>query len=308
MSFAKVRDKAKEQLVDGKESPVLKEPAVSVRTVSSGTLLELVSGQIDLWYTRTDQVGPELALRYRALLTPQELSQHGRFHFEKDRHRYLVSQALSREVLSCYMPVAPEAWRFEADHYGKPQLVDPAGLAREIDFNISNTDGLVVFGIYRGKALGVDTECMQREAPLEVAERFFSAHESRCLRRLPPPDQALRFWELWTLKESYIKARGMGLSLPLDQFSFELDAPGSVSIGFADGFQDHPSRWQFWQMRPTEHHLLSVCAEVPSVDGAPVRLNVRETVPLLSHWLVRCPLARSGGALPTGSELSSPVN
>jgi len=261
------------------------------RTANADTLLELVSGQIDLWYTRTDQVGPELALRYRALLTPQELSQHSRFHFEKDRHRYLVTRALSREALSRYMPVAPQAWRFEADHYGKPHLVDPVGLAREVDFNISHTDGLVVFGIYRGKALGVDTECTQREAPLDIAERFFSAHESRRLRSLPPPRQALRFWELWTLKESYIKARGMGLSLPLEQFSFELDAPGAVSISFADGFQDQPSRWRFWQLRPTGHHLLSVCAEAPGADGAPIRLSVRETVPLLSHRLVRCPLA-----------------
>jgi 4'-phosphopantetheinyl transferase len=274
---------------------------VPARTVSSGTLLELAPGQIDLWYTRTDQVGPELALRYRALLTPQELAQHSRFYFEKDRHRYLVTRALSRQVLSCYMPVELQAWRFEAGHYGKPHLVDPAGLAREVDFNISHTDGLVVFGIYCGKALGVDTESMQRVAPIEVAEHSFSAYESQRLRNLPPPEQAMRFWELWTLKESYIKARAMGLSLPLDQFSFDLDTPGSISISFADGFQDHPSRWQFWQLRPTEHHLLSVCAEAPGTNSSPIRLSIRETVPLLSHRLVRCPLARSGGALRTGN-------
>lgn len=239
----------------------------------------LESGRIDVWYTRVDQVAPELALRYRALLTPSELAQHDRFHFEKDRHRYLVTRTLVREVLSHYVPVAPDAWRFEADPYGKPHLVDPVGLARRIVFNLSHTDGLVVLGLCLDRALGVDTESMQRQAPLDVAERFFSASENSRLRSLPAPDQALRFWQLWTLKESYIKARGMGLSLPLDQFSFELDVPDSISISFAPGFEDSPSRWQFWQIRPTGHHLISICAEASGANDPPIRLSVRETVP-----------------------------
>ena len=264
------------------------------RTRSHGTepMLTLRAGQTDLWFTRTDRVDPSLAAEYHALLTQQELAQHRRFFFEKDRHRYLVTRALTREVLSRYVPVAPHEWRFESDTYGKPRIVDPEGLAKRIAFNISHTDGLVTIGVSVDHALGIDAESMQRQAPLPIAERYFSALESGSLRRLPLHAQAMRFWELWTLKESYIKARGMGLSIPLDQFGFDLDEPRAVSIDFAPGFDDVPSRWQFWQMRPTEHHLLAVCAEAPGEDNRPVRLSVREAIPMSTCSVVHCAVDR----------------
>jgi 4'-phosphopantetheinyl transferase len=238
--------------------------------------LGLAAGQVDLWFTRTERVAPGLAAEYHALLTQQEQAQQRRFFFEKDRHRFLVTRALTREVLSRYVPVAPADWRFEPDGYGKPHIVDPAGLAKRISFNISHTDGLVAIGVALDRALGIDVESIQRQAPLPIAGRYFAPFESEALRRLPPHAQPRRFWELWTLKESYIKARGMGLSIPLDQFMFDLDVPGAVSIAFARGFDDVPSRWRFRHMSPTEHHLMAVCTEV----GPPVRLTVRETVPL----------------------------
>jgi 4'-phosphopantetheinyl transferase len=255
-------------------------------------MLDPHEGQVDLWFTRTDRVDSGLAARYRALLTQHELAQQARFYFEKDRHRYLVTRALAREVLSRYAPVAPDEWRFEADSYGKPHIVAPAGLAQRIAFNISHTDGLVIVGVSRGRALGVDAECMQRRAALEVAERFFSPLEVRSLQRLARQAQAMRFWELWTLKESYIKARGMGLSIPLDRFAFQLDRARRVALEFAPGFDDVPSRWQFWQMRPTEHHLLALCVESPAEHEAPIRLSVRETTPLRSHCVVDCAIDR----------------
>jgi 4'-phosphopantetheinyl transferase len=199
---------------------------------------------------------------------------------------------LAREVLSRYAPIAPRDWRFEAGRYGKPRIVGPAGFAKRIAFNISHTDGLVIVGVTSRRALGVDVECMQRRAALEVAERFFSAPEVRALQRLPVQMQALQFWELWTLKESYVKARGMGLSIPLDQFAFHLDQPHAVSIGFEPGFDDDPARWQFRQMRLTPHHMLALCVEAAAVHETPIRLSLREAVPLRDHCIVHCPVDR----------------
>ncbi len=259
-------------------------------------MLDLPAGQVDLWFTSTDRVDASLAAQYHTLLTPHELAQHARFCFAKDRHRYLVTRALAREVLSRYAPIAPRDWRFEADRYGKPCIVGPAGFAKPIAFNISHTDGLVIVGVSSRRALGVDVECMQRRAVLEVAERFFSAPEVRSLRRLPAQARALRFWELWTLKESYIKARGMGLSIPLDQFALHLDEPHAVSIEFEAGFDDLPSRWQFRQMRPTAHHMLALCVATTAEHRAPIRLSVHEAVPLRDHCIVHCPIDRCSEA------------
>jgi len=267
---------------------------VSLRTPNHCTapLLDLPAGQVDIWLTRTDRVDAGLAAQYYALLTQHELVQNARFHFEKDRHRHLVTRALVRDVLSRYAPIAPHEWRFEADCYGKPHIAVPAALDKPIAFNISHTDGLVIVGVSVGRALGVDAECVQRRAALEIVERFFSTHEIRSLQRLSPQEQAMRFWELWTLKESYIKARGMGLSIPLDQFAFHLDDPRTVSIEFAPDLSDVPSRWQFCQMRPTEHHLLAVCVEARGVDETPTFLRVREATPLRNHCVLLCPIDR----------------
>lgn len=268
---------------------------MDVRNRSLG--LQLATSQIDLWYVRTDQVSAEVSLRYHALLTLQELTHHDRFYLEKDRLRYLITRTLLREVLSCYLQGTPEDWRFKTNLYGKPYLVDSVGMTHQTNFNISHTDGLVVLGICRDKELGVDTENTQREAPLDVAERFFSSSENRQLLSLPHEHRTMRFWEIWTLKESYIKARGMGLLLPLDQLSFDLEVPSAISIGFSSSLEDNPLRWQFLQLRPTEHYLLSVCIEAPSTDDPPIQWTIRETVPLMSHRFVHRTLNRISAGL-----------
>jgi 4'-phosphopantetheinyl transferase len=265
-------------------------------------LLDLPPGQVDLWLARTDPVEPVLAARWRAVMTADEAAQHARFLFAKDRHRYLVTRALVRDVLSRYAAVEPHAWRFRSDAWGKPHVVDPPAPVDRFAFNITHTDGLVAVGVTRDRALGIDAECMRRDAPVAIAERYFSAAESRALRRLPAAAQALRFWELWTLKESYIKARGLGLSIPLDRFGFDLDGPGAVALSFAPGFDDVAGRWRFVQLRPSADHLLAVCIERGDDDALP-RLCVREAVPLVASEIVRCAPERGVAEVTSGTSL-----
>ena len=91
-------------------------------------------------------------------------------------------------------------------------------------FNLSHTDGLVVCLVAVEREIGVDVEHTARAGSvgIEIAERFSSPSEVAELRSLPFADQRSRFFDYWTLKEAYIKARGLGLHLPLDQFSFHL--------------------------------------------------------------------------------------
>jgi len=80
---------------------------------------------------------------------------------------------------------------------------------------------------------GIDVENVERPGEtIEVADRYFSCFESAALRALPVEAQHRRFFEYWTLKEAYIKARGLGLSLPLEQFSFHIEADRPVRISF----------------------------------------------------------------------------
>jgi len=197
---------------------------------------------------------------YLALLSPTEHEQLARLRFDALKRRYLLTRVLVRTVLSRCVPVDPADWIFAHNAYGRPFIADPPAQAAQLRFNVSHTDALVVLVLARGREVGIDVECRQRHAPLDVAQRFFSPAESAALSALPPASQGARFWDLWTLKESYIKARGMGLSLPLDAFTFRFDGAG-LALEVQAQLGDPGSGWHFWQFVLPGEHLLALCAQ-----------------------------------------------
>jgi 4'-phosphopantetheinyl transferase len=243
---------------------------------------ELVSlphqDEIHLWLADYDEIADEgLHTAYRTLLSGAEQEQEPRFYFARDRRRYLVTRALVRTVLSRYEPsVRPHEWKFESTAYGRPYAVNEA--AGDLIFNISHTHSMIVLGVTRGRAFGVDVEnVVSREISLDVASHFFAPREVADLTRVPAAGQQHRFFEYWTFKESYIKARGMGLSLPLDKFSFHYPDDDTVALEIHPELNDRPANWQFWQFRPSPGYLLAVCAERLGPEPAVI---VRKTIPM----------------------------
>lgn len=185
--------------------------------------------------------------RYRALLSPEELARGARYIFERNRHEHLVAHALKRLALSRHAPgVAPAEWRFVVGEHGKPAVASPAV---DLRFNLSHTEGLVACIVAAAADVGCDVETTQRNTDTDaVAHRFFAAPEVAELRALPTAAaRHERFFEYWTLKESYIKARGMGLAIPLGDFWFTLAPPAAPAIAFAERLGDDPARWAFFQ-------------------------------------------------------------
>lgn len=227
-------------------------------------IVELIdTNEIHLWLAHLgDTADRRLLAQYRELLSEEELQKQARFHFERDRHRYLVTRAMVRTVLSKYAEVAPREWTFQVNEYGKPSAASQLTGAGGIDFNVSHTDGLVVLGVTRQRAIGVDVENVRaREAAIEIADRYFAPAEVTALRALPSDRQHLGFFKYWTLKESYIKARGMGLAIALDQFAFEFEDEARIRLAVHPRLGDQPQRWTFWQLQPTQNHLVAICAE-----------------------------------------------
>jgi 4'-phosphopantetheinyl transferase len=233
-----------------------------------------------LWIARPGEIrDPELLLAYDALLNAEERQKVARYRFEKDRHMSLVTRALVRTVLSRYADVLPGDWRFVLNAYGRPEIQEPEE-ERSLRFNLSHTEGLVVCLVSRGREVGVDVEDRLRGGELlDVADRFFSPFEVKALRSLPPEEQLDRFFLYWTLKESYIKARGMGLAISLSAFSFDLDSPGrGIRILFDPSLEDDPGRWRFSAMSYGRRYAIAAGIEwKPDTD---VRIVLRETVPL----------------------------
>lgn len=253
--------------------------------------------EVTLWLCDDRAVQtPRLLDTYEDWLSDAERERRARFRFAAHRHQFLVSRALLRWVLGRYTGLEPASLRFGCNAWGKPHL--ELGGRRAPVFNLSHTDGLIVLAVAEaadGQAeppmLGVDVERMDRvvDAPA-LARRFFSALESDTLHGLPVENQQPCFFDYWTLKEAYIKAVGMGLGIPLADFSFTLQAD-RIDIRFtASRSGDDPSAWQFrrlfyqeggqekGQEAATEAaaHQLAVALG----GGGPLQLSVMRGAPL----------------------------
>ncbi len=210
-----------------------------------------------LWWVRPEDFQASPAAL--ALLNTEERQQQQRFIPPAKRHEYLVTRVLVRSVLGEMLGMPPEALTFVRNEWGRPALA-PESMQTPIQFNVSHTDGLVVFLVSTESEVGVDTELFSR-APklLALAPNVFAPQELSELAALPIEDQAERAVVLWTLKESYIKARGMGLALPLDGFAFSFEA-GRVSLKVEPTLQDDGGRWQFQWQRFGSHCISTAIA------------------------------------------------
>ena len=246
-------------------------------------IIPLALDGIHLWLSFYDDIREErLHAAYRELLSSAEIEQEKRFYFDRDRRRYLVTRALLRTVLSNYAAVDPRDWAFSTNAYGRPGIASDQAKDACLSFNISHTHSLIVLGVTRRCAIGVDVEkTCSREAPINIAERYFAPQEVAELAANPPDRQQHRFFEYWTLKEAYIKARGLGLSLPLDRFGFHYPHGDAVEMTIDPELHDHPARWQFWQARLAPAYLIAICAERNGAE-VPV-LTAWRSIPMVRH-------------------------
>lgn len=217
---------------------------------------------------RTDDAPPDVVERLWLLMTEDERARCQRLVRGEDRRSFAITRALVRRSLSRYGPTAPADWRFITNQHQCPFVEPSQAGTPALQFNLSHTRGLVALAVTRGARVGVDVERVSRVVDLAVADRHFAPAEAHELRGLPPAEQPVAFFEYWTLKEAYIKARGMGLALPLGAFAFTVQPPRPPTIAFVPGFDDVPARWQFWQAWPTPQHRLSLAIERAGDDLA----------------------------------------
>lgn len=233
------------------------------------------AAELHLWLAFDDRLRSAPVLcRFEASMSAAEIERWHRFRHEPSRLRHLIARGLQRETLSRYLPaVRPAEWNFEAPGNGKPRIAAAHGAAGW-HFNLTHTDGLTVLAVMRDAEIGIDAEQLARNASLEVAQRYFSPVEVAALDALDEARRPLRFYELWTLKEAYLKATGAGLSTALDRITFDF------TNGTARLVEEPVDGWQFAQFPAGEAHLVAVALRaraLPSIrirelgaDGEPV--------------------------------------
>ena len=184
------------------------------------------------------------------LLSVEERERAGKFYFERDRRNWVVAHGILRILLAQYLETDPRTLRFETNAYGKPLLASPHAGAN-LHFNLSHSGNLALYAFSFDRHVGVDVEYMRPGIECEeLARHYFSRHEYAAMQSLPTAQQEEAFFLCWSRKEAYIKARGQGVSLPLEQFDVSL-TPGEPAklLGSREN-PLAPTQWSLCALSP----------------------------------------------------------
>ena len=246
--------------------------------------MRIIDSEIHLWHRNHGDFSLD-ALQGECLhwLTDRELLRYHRFYFDRHRKQLLLGRFLIRSVLSQYLQdLAPQQWCFVQNDHGKPAL-DPAQNSLGVYFNLSHSGDKLVLAISTIESIGVDIESTDKPRKVtRIAERFFSQAEIADLLGLNADQQLHRFYQLWTLKEAYIKSCGLGLAIPLRQFSYSFPEVDRIEITFETERSDDANLWQVWQFDLSSNYQLSLAAK--SRSGKQVTSISSWTLPGLKEF------------------------
>lgn len=229
--------------------------------------LSLGGDVIELRHAPVDGITPGML----ALLSPEERAKADRFAFAHDRDCYVAAHALLRATLSNFFARPPQDWTFVTNAWGKPR-VEASDASARLCFNVSHARGHVAVAVALDREVGVDVERIApARADEEVARQLFAPAEFKAFQEEPQAGRAEAFFDVWTLKEAYIKAVGLGVALPLQNFAFTR-AP--LRISFAPTLDDTPSRWIFHRFRPSPDIAMALAAR--RGQGAEPLVNLRQ--------------------------------
>lgn len=204
---------------------------------------------------------PDRRARCLALLSETERARLDRLRIPGARDLFLTAHALVRLSLSRLERVDPADWQFSPDIHGRPQISAPA---TTLQFSLSHTRDLACCAITSGHEVGIDAEDISRPRPPGLAERFFSAQECRHLHGMPADDQPAQFFQYWTLKEAYVKARGAQLLVSLKSCGFSRNGEGEWRLDCDRAYEPQPERWRFQSWRVGDRHQVSLAVAMPS--------------------------------------------
>src|SRR5688572_702194 len=198
----------------------------------------LENNEVHLWLAAVPDCLPDLET-LREVMDAEERERAARFRFERDCGRYIVARGVLRLLLRAYLGTSQFA--LTTNKFGKPFLQPPHDT---LHFNVSHSRDLALFGFTQVSEIGVDVESIRPDfATQEIANRFFAPDEAATLAQLGQGERAGAFFNCWTRKEAYIKARGIGLSLGLSTFAVTLKPGETAALVRVDDNADAPPRW-----------------------------------------------------------------
>lgn len=215
---------------------------------------------VHLWRASLQQPA-ELVEKLRETLSADEGERADRFRVEGDRRRFVVGRGTLRAILGRYLGMEPARVRFGYGPHGKPYLatgIDDGAL----QFSAAHSHELALYVVAQERACGVDLEWLQPIPDAQqIADSFFSASERDILRELPNDQRERAFYNCWTRKEAFVKARGEGLACDLDRFEVSLRPGEPARLLSIDGDVCEAARWSMEMLIPTPGYLAALAVE-----------------------------------------------
>lgn len=227
--------------------------------------LVLGPGRVHVWRVSLRGWSPGELAELKQMLSPDEELRAARFHFQRDRERFVVARGVLRRLLGRYLQIAPAAVRFAYSSYGKPSVAAPATTLR---FNLSHSHELALLAVAEGQELGVDIEYQAAaRAEPDMTRQFCAPAELATLASLPPELWATGFYTVWTRKEAFIKAHGEGLSLPLTRIAVSL-LPGEPARLIHSHDPADLDRWSLHALEPAPEYAaaLAVAGQATAIS------------------------------------------
>lgn len=211
--------------------------------------MRLQEREVHIWRVSVSHFAPFMH-RLQEILSEEERARASRFRFERDHQRWIVAHAILRLLLSQYVGISTANLRFQTNAYGKPSLAFPI-LTPPLQFNLSHAADLVLYAFASTARVGIDVEYQRTDVDYEALARVsFSPREQMMLRTVPHESKGEAFFRCWTRKEAYIKAKGLGFSLPLDSFDVSFLTGEPVALLDSRENREEVERWRLQNLFP----------------------------------------------------------
>lgn len=218
--------------------------------------LNLQSRHVDVWRIHLN-LELDSVKSFESTLSEDEFQRASNFHFDKDRDRYIIAHFSLRNILGRYLGTEPAQLEFSIDQHGKPSL-----LKHKLEFNLSHSGSFALVAVTLNRIIGVDVERMREGiSSLSIARQYFSPAEIVELETVPADQKETAFFACWTRKEAFIKAKGLGLSLPLDSFDVSLTPDEPAILRAVRPQPQEAARWTLLSLDVAPRHAGAVAVE-----------------------------------------------
>lgn len=220
-------------------------------------LIDTLNRECHVWFTNPDIVyDADTVSACESLLSNEEHTRYKRFYFASDQQRFLISHALVRQTLSRYFDLLPQHWTFTRAEHGKPEIANQD--IPPLRFNLTHTQGLTACMISLTEDCGIDAERVKHRHDHDaIARKVFSKQECAELQQLHGAESLRYFYTHWTLREAYVKAKGIGLSFPTQRMTFSVDAQRRTCVCFNPEINDNAQKWRFELLELSSQHSVA---------------------------------------------------